>query len=293
MIKLAVGASPKAALSSLAHAVNEAENARGAGGHVIDLYNRYMEWAGNQIYLLASALSNDEIERLVATKLYSMLLSLDPSSVSNMTLAHLVDGELAQCIQRLKDAKTRISSEGLKWEQGQAIAVVLDTNVWLKYFNDPLQVDLNQVLDEPATVPLVVAVPIKVVDELDGHKRNRTNPPKGGLPIRRRAALALKFLEAQASAPGQRTKLREQKIANQSPSSTIHLTVLEQPLDQPSNPDADLEIIDRAAAIRPYAKSVRIVTTDYGMIYRARQAGLSAVRITDYEEEKEETPLRL
>ncbi|MFK0039721.1 PIN domain-containing protein [Paenarthrobacter sp. NPDC090517] len=287
MIKLAIGASPKAALSSLSHAVMEAENARGAGGHAIDRYNRYLEWAGDQIYQLTSALSNDEIERLVATNLYSMLLSLDPSSVSTVTLRRLVDGELAQCVRRLEAARERISAEQLKWDHGNAVAVILDTNVWLKYYADPLQVDLNQVLGESATVPLVVAVPMKVVDELDGHKRNRANPPKGGLPIRRRASLALKFLEAKASAPGQRILLRKQKIANQFASSDIHLTVLEQPLHQSSNPDADLEIIDRAAAISPYAKRVRIVTTDYGMIYRARQAGLEATRITDYEEEKD------
>ncbi|MCP1415494.1 PIN domain-containing protein [Paenarthrobacter sp. A20] len=290
MIKLAVGASPKAALGSLSRAVNEAENARGAGGYSNDRYHRYLEWAGDQIYALSSALSNDEIERLVATKLYSMLLSLDPSSVSTLTLGRLVDGELGQCIQRLKAAEERISAEERKWEQGSAVAVVLDTNVWLKYYQDPLQVDLNQVLDERASVPLVVAVPMKVVDELDGHKRNRANPPKGGLPIRRRAALALKYLEAQATAPGQRKLLKEQVIANQSPSSNIYLTVLEQSLSQPSIQDADLEIIDRAAAIRPYAKHVKIVTTDYGMIYRARQAGLDAVRITDYEEEQEVPP---
>jgi hypothetical protein len=289
VIKLAVGASPKTALSSLSHAVNEAENARGAGsGYASDRYHRYLEWAGEQIYLLSSVLSNDEIERLIATKLYSMLLSLDPSSVSTVTLARLVDGELAHCIQRLKAAEERISAEMRRWEHGKAVAVVLDTNVWLKYYDDPLQIDLNQVLDESATVPLIVTVPMKVVDELDGHKRNRTNPPKGGLPIRRRAALALKFLEARAAPPGQRIQLREQKIANQSPTSSIYLAVLEQPLNQPSLPDADLEIIDRATTISPYAKRVQIVTTDYGMIYRARQAGLDATRITDYEEEQED-----
>jgi hypothetical protein len=287
VIKLAVGSSPKSALSSLSHAVNEAENARGAGGYASDRYHRYLEWAGEQIYLLSSVLSNDEIERLIATKLYSMLLSLDPSSVSTVTLARLVDGELIHCIQRLKAAQERISAEMRRWDDGKAVAVVLDTNVWLKHYDDPLQVDLNQVLNERATVPLVVAVPMKVVDELDGHKRNRANAPKGGLSIRRRAGLALKFLEARAAAPGQRIQLREQKIANQSPSSNIYLTVLEQPLNQPSLPDADLEIIDRATSISPYAKRVQIVTADYGMIYRARQAGLDAARITDYEEQQE------
>ena len=287
MIKLAVGASPESALSSLSHAVNEAENARGASGYASDRYHRYLEWAGEQIYLLSNVLSNNEIERLIATKLYSMLLSLDPSSVSTVTLARLVDGELTHCIQRLKTAQERISAERRRWDDGKAVAVVLDTNVWLKYYDDPLRVDLNQVLNERASVPLVVAVPMKVVDELDGHKRNRANAPKGGLSIRRRAGLALKFLEARAAAPGQRIQLREQRITNQSPSSKIDLTVLEQPLNQPSLPDADLEIIDRATSIIPYAKRVQIVTTDYGMIYRARQAGLDAARITDYEEQQE------
>jgi hypothetical protein len=162
--------------------VNEAENASGAGsGYASDRYHRYLEEAGDQIYLLSSVLSSGEIERLIATKLYSMLLSLDPSSVSTVTLARLVDGELAHSIQRLKTAEDRIAADMRRWEHGNAVAVVLDTNVWLKYYDDPLQVDLNEVLGESATVPLVVTVPMKVVDELDGHKRNRANSPKGGL----------------------------------------------------------------------------------------------------------------
>ncbi|MBT8161460.1 MULTISPECIES: PIN domain-containing protein [Arthrobacter] len=288
MIRLVPGANPKNALQVISDAANMLTNVS-SGISATDRYNRYLAWASQQGNLLAHQLHPDEVDRLITTRRYWSLLSLDTTTVLPETLAELVDGEVKQRSVALEDAKTRITNEMRRWDDGEAVAVVLDTNVWLKHFNDPIKdADWLESLDERPSVPLVVTVPMKVVDELDRHKRNRANAPSGGKPIRRRAGLALKYLEANAWLPGERKMLQEGSISSQPPTPTIHLVVLEQPLDRPPLPDADLEIIDRARSIMPYANRVRIVTTDYGMVYRSRQAGLEALRIKDYEEEKDD-----
>ena len=120
---------------------------------------------------------------------------------------------------------------------------------------------------------------------LVGSKRNRVDAPKGGKSIRFRAELALKYLEAQGVVPGERVKLQEGSTTSASRTQTVYLSVLEQPLNQSPLPDGDLEILDRAGAVAPYVSGIRMITTHYGMVYRARQAAIAAVRIKGYEEE--------
>ncbi|MGO4586389.1 PIN domain-containing protein [Arthrobacter sp. 2RAF6] len=133
-------------------------------------------------------------------------------------------------------------------------------------------------------VPLVITVPTKVIDELDGHKRNRQQVAKGQLSIRNRAGKALRFLELQFRASGHRPKLSDGSIASTTPSSALYLGLIPQEISHSPLPDADLEIIDRALTTSPYAKSVHVVTTDYGMVFRARQSGLDVTRVDDFEE---------
>ncbi|MFC8409473.1 PIN domain-containing protein [Arthrobacter sp. NPDC057259] len=286
MIRLLPGASPKKTLEIITHAAGALASVSSAGT-AFDRYNSYLQWATRHGNILSHYLHADEMGRLVTTQRYWSLLSLDTSTVQPMTLAELVDGEVTQRSFGLDDAKRTIEGNLNCWDNGRAVAVVLDTNVWLKHYNDPAgDVDWSQLLDERPDVPLVLTVPMKVIDELDNLKRNKTTVPKGEVSIRRRASLALKYLEAKAAMPGKRSTLQQGTMAGQLPTATIHLAVLEQPLHQPPIADADLEIIERAGAVAPYAERVRIVTADYGMVYRARQAGLDAVRVKDHEEER-------
>jgi hypothetical protein len=285
MIRLLPGASPDNTLKMLAAAANDLANVPSAGTSG-DRYNSYVEWATRHGNLLAHYLHPDEVDRLVTTRRYWHLLALDLVTVQFGTLAQLVDGEVQQRSRSLEEAKRRIEADLHRWDNGKAVAVVLDTGAWLKYFDDPMKHDeWRELLDVRPHVPLVITVPMKVVDELDGSKRNRVDAPKGGKSIRFRAGLALKYLEAHADVPGERVKLQEGGMASPSPAPTVYLTVLKQPLDHSPLPDGDLEIIERAGSIMPYANSVRMLTTDYGMVYRAKQGGIDAIRVRGYEEE--------
>lgn len=285
MIRLAPGANPKNALQMVTDAATKLANVLGSGT-AFDQYNKYLEWASQQGNVLSYQLHADELDRIITTRRYWSLLSLDTTTIQFTTLAELVRGEVTQRALNLEEAKKRLTADLARWDHGEAVAVVLDTNVWLKHFEDPIKdIDWNSLLDERQGVPLVLSVPMKVVDELDRHKRSRENAPKGGRPLRRRAGLALRYLESHAAAPGERTVLQEGRMSTRPATSSIYLSILEQPLNQPQIPDADLEIIDRSLAIQPYAKDVRLVTTDFGMIFRAGQAGLKTTRVRDYEAE--------
>jgi hypothetical protein len=285
MIRLLPGASPDTTLKMLATAVNEAVTVSSAG-YASDRYNSYVEWASRNGNLLAHYLHADEVDALITSRRYWSLLALDISTIPFGALAQLVDGEVQQRVRALEEAKRRIEADLQLWDNGKAVAVVLDTGAWLKYFDDPMNYDeWREQLDERPHVPLVITIPMKVVDELDGSKRNRVDAPKGGKSIRFRAGLALKYLEAQGVVPGERVKLQEGSTASAPPTQTVYLSVLEQPLDQSPLPDGDLEIIERAGAVAPYVSGIRMITTDYGMVYRAKQAGIAAVRVKGYEEE--------
>lgn len=285
MIRLLPGASPDNTLKMLSTAMSELANVSSAGTSG-DRYNSYVEWATRHANLLAHYLHPDEVDRLVTTRRYWSLLALDLVTVQFGTLAQLVDGEVQQRSRALEEAKRRIEADLLRWDDGKAVAVVLDTGAWLKYFDDPMKHDeWRELLDVRPDVPLVITVPIKVVDELDGNKRNRADAPKGGKSIRFRAGLALKYLEFHAEVPGERVKLQEGSMGSPSATPTVYLAVLEQPLDHSPLPDGDLEIIERAGSVAPYTNDVRMITTDYGMVYRAKQAGIKAVRVRGYEEE--------
>lgn len=290
MIKLALGASPDRLRAVLGDAAREIENVRGStqAEYAIGLYNAYLEWASHQVRLMAGLLPDEEIDRLITTRRYWTLLSLEPSAVTELTLRLLVDGEISQRIEYLKSAQEGITSDLARWDSGAAAAVVLDTGVWLRHHENVAEVDWNTVLDIRPDVPLVITVPTKVIDELDGHKRNRQQVAKGQLSIRNRAGKALRFLELQFRAPGQRPKLNDGSLASSTPSSALYLGLIPQELSHSPLPDADLEIVDRALSARPYAKSVHVVTTDYGMVFRAKQAGLDVTRVADFEEALEE-----
>lgn len=122
---------------------------------------------------------------------------------------------------------------------------------------------------------LVIAVPMQVIDELDRNKVNRKDPPKGQEPVRNQARKSLRFLEGRLDSGSKRVSLRD--ATDDLPE--LHLSLISQPLDHVPLLDADLEIVDRALTIQPYAKDVRLITFDYGMMFRARQAGLTVTRL--------------
>ncbi len=204
-----------------------------------------------------------------------------------MTLRLLVDGEINQRVRSLRSAQEDIDSNLARWEAGTAAAVVLDTGVWLKHHAEIAQVDWNEIIGVRPDVPIVITIPTKVIDELDGHKRSRQQASKGQLSIRNRAGKALRFLELQFRCSKTRPKLQDGSLTSETPSSALYLSLVREELSHAPLPDADLEIVASALTVSPYAKCVHVVTTDYGMVFRAREAGLDVKRVLDYEEELE------
>ncbi|MGO4586388.1 hypothetical protein AB4Z38_21270 [Arthrobacter sp. 2RAF6] len=129
MIKLALGASPDRPRAVLRDAAREIENVRGStqAEYAIGLYNAYFAWASHQVRLMSGLLPDEEIDRLITTRRYWTLLSLEPSAVTERTLRLLVDGEISQRIEYLKAVQEGITADLARWDSGAAVAVVLDT----------------------------------------------------------------------------------------------------------------------------------------------------------------------
>ncbi len=119
MIKLALGGSPAQLSKLLSEAVIGLENVRGQS-EAIGLFNNYLEWASEQVRLFANLVREEEIDRLITTRRYWTLLTLDPSAVSRLTLRLLVDGEITQRIAYLTAVHQSAKADLARWENGEA-----------------------------------------------------------------------------------------------------------------------------------------------------------------------------
>ena len=158
-----------------------------------------------------------------------------------------------------------LKSDVERWESGPEL-VVLDTNVFLHATEIFNELDLTRLVGN-STWRLLV--PMTVVDELDDLKRS-TNKTDRGESVRSRARRTLRALE-DAAADG----------ADETPMSATGSTV-EVVRDPPGHvrlPRPDDEIVDRAVAIQQIAgRQVSLITSDTGMMLRARPLGLRALR---------------
>jgi predicted ribonuclease YlaK len=127
--------------------------------------------------------------------------------------------------------------------------------------------------------PIHVLVPILVIDELDGLKRDAKR--------RGRAQYTLAVIDRlfQSSTTGTAT-LRERDFSgidqHQVPYGEVSIELVFDPSGHVRQPINDDEIIDRTLAIQAIAaRDVTLLTYDTGQSLRARAAGLRAIKLRD------------
>jgi rRNA-processing protein FCF1 len=233
----------------------------------------YLEWVNGTVRRLERQISAADVDRLVRTRGYELLLSglggfttlpADQDAVRGLIFAEL-DARCAAFDVALNALESQIQ----RWSM-RAEFVVLDTNVYIHHPQKLEELDVAALIGNPCEA-VHVLVPILVVDELDGLKRTKE---------RGRASCALAVLDrAFKRSTGPEPLPRDGPAAACSGELTIEIV-----FDPPGHvrlPINDDEIVDRAVAIQPLAaRKVTLVTYDTGMSLRARAAGLSEIKLS-------------
>ncbi|MET7996820.1 PIN domain-containing protein [Amycolatopsis sp. NPDC005232] len=225
----------------------------------------YLEWTTDAVRALRGLVSSEDINRLVLTRRYELLLT----------------GSFAGSDQRIaafKEAQSAVEACIRKWGNGEEVFVVVDTNVYLHHRDPVEQLDFAALVARDGA-PVHVLVPMMVVDELDNQKNRGKSDPQ------RRARDTLKTLErvcGNSTGPG--------PLQRQAPlmddvgwlRGAVTIEIVPDPPAHHRLPIEDDEIVARTSALQPLAgRPITVINWDRGMTIRARNAGLSVVQIPD------------
>ena len=243
----------------------------------------YLRWASDQRRTLGSAISNDDMNRLITTPTYWAVLNASTGQNQAAVLDVLR--------RELEDQRTQLDAEA-KFINGEIAKIagrpssiaVLDTNVLMMDHARLLELPWHAITETRDMHTVRVVIPIVVVDELDKLKRSGGDMQIGDKRIPRRtiARHALRRLNDMFNAPGSIYAI------DQSSDQLIRRPVtFELLLDDPGHERiqlADAEIRDRTLALVPYANGTMLVTYDLGNKFSAEAAGLKAIRLDDPED---------
>ena len=237
----------------------DASNLRGGGPR--GSHNRllaYLDWTSSAVRMLSSQISSADLDRLVLTRRYELLLA----GVGNMAgdqqevqrvVNGLVSTELDQRVAAFEEAIKALDEQINRWS-GLMDFVMPDSSFYIHH-PDKLEVaDFAPLLTLVWTDhPDARLVPIVVVDELDRLKESKDRT------VRWRAGYTVAVLDRMFESTTGVATLRKPEISAQEPSIVTRGPVtIELLFDPPGHirlPINDDEIIDRALAVESLARA--------------------------------------
>ena len=240
----------------------------------------YFDWVGAALRSLQTQVSAADIDRLVLTRQYELLLSAGgngswDAETEASAVQGLLDAELDARVSGFAGACEDLERQIDRWAR-TGLLVVLDTSVYITHPQKLEQLDLAALMGVREE-PIHILVPIVVVDELDGLKQ------QGRDTARWRAGYTLAVLDRVCAGNAQQGRLGEEEFTPLNsggiPRGEVTIELLFDPPGHVRLPINDDEIIDRALAVQPLAaRPVTLLTYDTGQSTRARAAGLPVIK---------------
>lgn len=277
MLAIRPGYNAEYVLGHLTAAENTAANLLGGSRVTTD---RYSGWVNDALRTLGPALSAEELNRLITTPFYWAIIgALSAKSATENTLLALIESELTRQQQLISHVRDELAREIQRWVTRKAVMAVVDTNVLLLHSSELETFDWHGTLNERTNVPLVIWIPIAVVDELDNLKRNAGDMTIRGVRVPRRtlARQALRALDEAFPDPFYSFAL--DGVGGPSHQAELRLLMDDEAHQRLERPDA--EIIDRALSLSALSERTSLITYDLGMSFAARAAGLRTVLLRD------------
>lgn len=254
------------------------QNVRSGGGSAADRVRGYLDWANEAVRRLRGQISAADVDRLVLTKRYELLLSGTASlggPGGEPILNGLLSTELDERAAAFDQACTALDREIQRWSRFAQL-VVFDTSVYITHPEKLEELDFGSLLDVRGD-DIHILVPIVVVDELDGLKQSKDTF------LRWRASYTLGVLDRVLRSPTEVGRLRpeegsEVKAGGIEPQE-VTMELVFDPQGHVRLPINDDEIVDRTLAVQPLAgRPVKLITYDTGQAMRGRAAGLRVIK---------------
>jgi rRNA-processing protein FCF1 len=271
------GADRTQVLEAIREVATGAFNLRGSSG--ADPYQEYVRWANDSAQKLSNLISPADIERLVLTRRYWLLQSME-AAWGSASARILMNAELVERVRDLEAAQQALQQQIDRWSR-PGVFVVPDTSFYITHpvkLEDAVEGDdLFGHLDLASFEGVHFLVPIVVIDELDGLKRSRGD-------VGWRAGYTLAVFDKRLRDPTRPATLRPADEITGTGSGTFREAITVEILFDPPRharlPINDDEIIDRALAVQVLAgRDLTVVTYDTGQSMRARAAGLRVVKL--------------
>jgi hypothetical protein len=260
-------------------------NARGGGQPA--LY-AYFDWVDNAVRVLQNQISAADLDRLVLTRRYELLLStagrsMEDADLETRIVNGLLDNELDQRVAAFGAACEALERQIKRWSRPGEF-VVADTSVYITHPDKLEEIDFAAVLGA-RELPIHLIVPVVVIDELDGLKQSKDGRTRG------RARYTLAVLDRVSEYNPVAGLLRAEDFSALKtggiPRGEVTVELLFDPPGHVRLPINDDEIIDRALAIEPLAgRPVTLLTYDTGQSTRARAAGLRVHKLAQPTEDE-------
>lgn len=236
----------------------------------------YQRWAPAASENLGLVFELVELEALIATSRHDTLLGLHAGDNHDL-INGLISAEVAdrkRVFEALIDSLDTLSRscKALPRSKYDHSVLVPDTNVFLHQEKRFEELNWQEIAAHHSEVRVIV--PMVVVRELDRHKRSASNSKvtrKGTEFVRDRARVSARELSSLFTRPTDVVTLVP---------GAISIELLLDPTGHIRNPDADSELIARAAALTGVAdRRIAIVTSDNGMKFAASVAGVDVIRL--------------
>jgi PIN domain len=278
LVTLYPGANRDDVLRTLRDIKSAAQAANNAHGPAHNRLTAYLEWATDSVRMLEHRVSTADIDRLVLTRGYERLLATAGTFTgadigTERMLNGLVGHEIQRGAQALEEAIQALDAQIRRWPKDTYYAVA-DTSVYIEHDDKLRDLDFAPLLPGVwLDKPVVVIVPVIILDELDGLKQ------RGGDALRKwRASYTLGVFEDVFSRSGDRGILRQP--AADGTRGAIYMDLLFDPPRHERLPINDDEIIGRALAAQGLAgASVTLLTFDTSQAARARNVGLTVKKL--------------
>ena len=258
------GASGSACLQKLRECNTALLNVYSTGSSQMEIMSSYLRWATTSASQFRYVLGEEDINRLVLTpRFYAILQASGGSSPMGFPL---IEVEVEARKVSLGEAIADLEASQLRWGAGKQL-VVMDTNVYLHGEKQFDELNLHKLINSRRDLLLLVLM--LNLDEIDKHKRGNDRRE-----VKQRARATLRVVEDSLQIPGQVS------VLHRGPPGSVSAEVVADPPGHLRLPRADDELVDRAAAIAGIAdQPVTFVTSDVGVLLRARGAGLEAVHL--------------
>ena len=266
------------AIEKLRYVHSKAGNILGAGNDLKSIFSKYLEWVIESTRILKPVLSPIDMDRLVTTKNYVLMRTNSPDSYE---LMRFIQSEVLERTLGLDQEIKELEKVQQSWrcENGYYISVVTDTNFLLDYHGRLTRIEWHKKLDLRGNAPIVICIPIVVIDELDRLKLSNKNEHNKE-PLRERASKTIRLLEKNLGKPGDRTKLPNEQPPGEE-KTEVYLTIFNDgPEHIPLSPN-DAEIRDRANSLKPFTTHVFVVTIDTGMMFKCRSEDIPVCKFDD------------